>query len=298
MTLHRAELFFADKVIFIEGDTERILLPAMMKKLDQEDMQQELQKGLNPSLPLLSQNVSVIEVGAYSHVFEKFIDFISIKSLVITDIDSVKSVPKLDDDDVIMKNADGTDKSKDESCPVSEGEQTSNYSLKFFYGADKILANFIALPLDKRILKKQMSNKKWEPDTQGHLLCVYQTIETASNSEYHARSFEDAFLHINKDFIKSQCLDEQGKFNDDNPFQSLTNKHLKSFVTSGDSYALADIGVGSKPSFAMEILLSSVNNEISVENVKNSQDMSIAMEFSNWDMPAYIREGLQWLKQD
>lgn len=33
LTLHRAELFFADKAIFIEGDTERILLPAMMKKL-------------------------------------------------------------------------------------------------------------------------------------------------------------------------------------------------------------------------------------------------------------------------
>jgi len=38
LTLHRAELFFADKAIFIEGDTERILLPAMMKKIDQEDV--------------------------------------------------------------------------------------------------------------------------------------------------------------------------------------------------------------------------------------------------------------------
>ena len=35
LTLHRSELFFADKAIFIEGDTERILLPAIMKKLDQ-----------------------------------------------------------------------------------------------------------------------------------------------------------------------------------------------------------------------------------------------------------------------
>ncbi|WP_373272282.1 TOPRIM nucleotidyl transferase/hydrolase domain-containing protein, partial [Vibrio parahaemolyticus] len=35
LTLNRAELFFADKAIFIEGDTERIILPAMMKKIDQ-----------------------------------------------------------------------------------------------------------------------------------------------------------------------------------------------------------------------------------------------------------------------
>ena len=36
LTLNRAELFFADKAIFVEGDTERLLLPAMMKKLDEE----------------------------------------------------------------------------------------------------------------------------------------------------------------------------------------------------------------------------------------------------------------------
>ena len=36
LTLNRSDLFFADKAIFIEGDTERILLPAMMKKIDQE----------------------------------------------------------------------------------------------------------------------------------------------------------------------------------------------------------------------------------------------------------------------
>jgi putative ATP-dependent endonuclease of OLD family len=52
LTLHRAELFFADKAIFVEGDTERILLPAMMKKIDQE----------KPDNPLLSQNISIIEV--------------------------------------------------------------------------------------------------------------------------------------------------------------------------------------------------------------------------------------------
>lgn len=36
LTLNRSELFFADKAIFIEGDTERILLPVFMRKIDQE----------------------------------------------------------------------------------------------------------------------------------------------------------------------------------------------------------------------------------------------------------------------
>ena len=37
LTLHRSQLFFADKAILVEGDTERILLPAMMRKADQAD---------------------------------------------------------------------------------------------------------------------------------------------------------------------------------------------------------------------------------------------------------------------
>lgn len=36
LTLMNSELFFADKAIFVEGDTERILLPLMMQKVDEE----------------------------------------------------------------------------------------------------------------------------------------------------------------------------------------------------------------------------------------------------------------------
>jgi hypothetical protein len=45
------------------GDTERILLPAMMKKIDDEN------KNDKSYLPLLSQNISIVEVGDYSHIF-------------------------------------------------------------------------------------------------------------------------------------------------------------------------------------------------------------------------------------
>jgi len=299
LTLHRSELFFADKAIFIEGDTERILLPAMMKKLDQEDMKKELEDEMDASLPLLSQNVSVIEVGAYSHVFERFIDFIGIKSLIVTDIDAVKTVPQIDGDGKIKKNADGTDKTKDESCPVSEGTKTSNFSLKFFYGKDKSLADFIAFPLDERTLIKNLDSATWENDANGHLLCIYQTKENNSDSkEYHARSFEDAFLHINMELIKSNVLDDEDNFINNNPFVSLTNKYIKPFIASGSVYDLATKGVGSKPSFAMEILLSSTEEEITFTHKNSGKEVSLTMEFSNWHVPEYIREGLQWLKQD
>lgn len=300
LTLHRSELFFADKAIFFEGDTERILLPAIMKKLDQEDVLREAKKGLNTSLPLLSQNISVIEVGAYSQIFEKFIDFIGIKSLIITDIDSVKTVPQTGDNGEVKKNNDGTDKTKDESCPVTDGTKTSNSSLKFFYGEDKSLNDLKTFSLDDKIMKKDMVGDtfKWVINKKGHLLCVYQTIEKNNGSEeYYARSFEDAFFHINLKFISEHTFGENEVFIGKKTFPSLLQAEMKQFAKSEINAWKMAKAVSKKPPFAMEILLNSTNEEITFEP-KNSEEVSMTLEFSNWNIPAYIREGLQWLKQD
>lgn len=245
LTIHRAELFFADKAIFIEGDTERILLPAMMKKIDQEDKKKE-----DKILPLLSQNISIIEVGAYSHVFEKFFDFIGLKSLVITDIDSAKE-----------------DRTKCRVCDAS-AKLTTNASLSFFHNGKSDLGYFKTLLFDWKILRKKSND--WISNRKGKLLAIYQIEENA----YHARSFEDAFFHLNRQFI----IDNKDKFN------SLKNISLFEDTTK-DSYDLADECVKKKPSFAMEILL----------NSKADADKN---EFSNWQIPAYIKEGLLWLKKD
>lgn len=58
-------------------------MPAMMKKLDMEKSKED------SFIPLMSQNISIIEVGAYAHIFEHFLRFLGIKTLIITDIDSV-----------------------------------------------------------------------------------------------------------------------------------------------------------------------------------------------------------------
>lgn len=290
LTLHRSELFFADKAVFIEGDTERVLLPAMMKKLDQEDIGREIKEKLSPSTPLLSQNISIIEVGAYSQIFEKFINFIGVKSLIITDIDSVKSVQKNDKDGNAVKNADGTDKMVSTAHPVAEGENTSNGALKFFYAEYNSLDDFIKNPLEKRVLKRDGETRKWVQDDAGHLVCVYQTEEeNGAGVKYHARSFEDAFFHINGDFIRSKSFDGEGKFVGNINFANLKpQKHLKEFLENSDSYQLANNGVDSKPSFAMEILLNSETDEATKPH----------LEYSNWNTPEYIKEGLKWLKEE
>src|SRR5699024_760409 len=85
LTISRAEVFFADKAVLIEGDTERMLIPTIMRKVDIEENKRLMEEDKEDDfLPLLSQNISIIEVGAYSQIFEEFIRFIGIKSLILT----------------------------------------------------------------------------------------------------------------------------------------------------------------------------------------------------------------------
>lgn len=162
LTLHRAELFFSDKIIFIEGDTERILLPAMMQKLDMEN------KSATSYSPLLAQKISIVEVGAHSKAFDKFIEFLEIRTLIITDLDSVNT--------------------NKEACEVSVGVDTSNASLKHFLTFNDFDALKTLKDTDKVISRNNAQIKL--------------SFQTEENS-YHARSFEDAFIAKNLAFICS-----------------------------------------------------------------------------------------------
>ena len=49
--------------------------------------------------PLLSQNISIVDgAGSHSKIFANFIDFIGLKSLIITDIDTYYDEPDGDGD--------------------------------------------------------------------------------------------------------------------------------------------------------------------------------------------------------
>jgi len=229
LTLHRAELFFSDKIIFIEGDTERILLPAMMKKLDDEN------KGQKDYIPLLSQKISIIEVGAHSKSFDKFLGFLEIKTLIITDLDSVKE----------------NEAGRKESCNVSEGTDTSNSSIKHYLGE-----------ISWDDLKDISDIDRVVPLENTEIYMAYQSGE----ENYQARSFEDAFMSLNLEFIKSKK---------DNFMSLKKREYLES--DSPDYYKIAENCVGKKTEFATDILFYSKEG------------------FTNWRTPAYINNGLLWL---
>ncbi|MDR3256664.1 MAG: ATP-dependent endonuclease [Endomicrobium sp.] len=238
LTISRAEIFFADKAILIEGDTERILIPTIMKKIDIEDVKKDC-------LPLLSQNISTIEVGAYSQIFDKFIEFLEIKTLIITDFDTV-----------------GKNKEK---CRVADAVSVSNATISHYFGTPKQELDVLkGYKFENKLFKKV--DDKWINDEKNGKLCVvYQTNEDG----YNARSFEDAFIHLNRDFIKSKK----------NDFKGLKNEgHFDD--KKYDAYDLAEKCIKKKTHFALDILF-------------HSDD-----KLSNWKIPSYIKEGLEWLKKD
>lgn len=265
LTLNRAELFFADKAILIEGETERVLLPAMMRKLDQEQYDEDY-------APLLSQNISLVEVGAHSQIFEKFIHFIGIKALVLTDIDSGAIEILFEDDGVTpqyYKN--GSPKKESRKCTPDDAmaDHTSNGALVFYHSKKREdLKYFLALQSKDKALSK--IDGSWQVREDGYLFLAYQTKE----GDCYGRSFEDAFFSINKDFL--------GR--DASRFPSLTQKWFDKYISDEcDVFTFSENAVGSKPSLAIEILLNSVP--------------AGDLDFSNWKTPHYIQEGLEWLRK-
>lgn len=173
LTLHKSDLFFADKVILVEGTTERMLLPQMIKK---------------SAKSLCNEYVSILEVGgAYAHSFREMLEFINVRTLIITDIDSSND--------------------KDGKCPVSEGEHTTNYTLIKW------------LPNKKTI--SELTSCKIEDKIQENIRVAYQTNENG----YNARSFEDAFINTNKEFFLTEHPIEEEKYIKDE-FAYLRNKNI------------------------------------------------------------------------
>ena len=127
MVLTGCDLLFADKVVLIEGATERIMLPEMIKKVDASS---------SNDLNLSSQYVSVMEVGgAHAHKFFGLLEFLDLSTLIITDIDTV--------------GADG------KTCEVSTGTRTSNSCIKNWFSPavtpEQLLAITDTYKINRRI---------------------------------------------------------------------------------------------------------------------------------------------------
>lgn len=115
LTLTKCDLFFADKAVFVEGASERLLLPDMIDKCAKAG------EFDSREYKLPAQYYALVEIGgAYAYKFIPFAEFLGIPCLILTDLDSVSG----------QKGANGRIYYK--SVPVSCGETTSNETLKWW----------------------------------------------------------------------------------------------------------------------------------------------------------------------
>ncbi|AUW57562.1 ATP-dependent endonuclease [Sphingobium sp. SCG-1] len=155
MTLTRCDLFFADKAILVEGLSERLMLPGITRKFELAE----------PEAPKLStQYTSIIEVGgAYAHRFVDLLEFLELRTLIITDLDST------------LVNG-------GEACAVHLGTATSNACIKSWFDDDPLTLAVIAAKPD-------------DAKRKGCSRIAYQCPEILGGP--CGRTFEDAFILAN-----------------------------------------------------------------------------------------------------
>ncbi|PQZ92880.1 ATP-dependent endonuclease [Arthrobacter sp. MYb227] len=155
LTLTSSELFFADKAILIEGTSERLIVPKIIGGMTAQAR---------------SNYVTILEVGgAYAQKFLPLLDFLELKSLIITDLDSV------------AKN----DNNRLAACAVHKAGATSNEALKHWFASDPSdplkPATLIGLTSEEKIVQQRR--------------IAFQIPESKKGP--CGRTFEDAFILAN-----------------------------------------------------------------------------------------------------
>lgn len=164
MTLTKCDLYFADKAILVEGPTERILMPRICKLVDADlDEEDRLER----------QFVTTVEVGgAYAQIFYPLLDFLELKTLVITDLDAVR----LDET---------KEKKRWVKCPCADGSRTSNAAIKSWFGVKD----------GEQISLADLHAKGPAEKLQNYRRIAYQIPE--DGSAHCPRSYEDALILAN-----------------------------------------------------------------------------------------------------
>jgi len=283
LKLTHCDLFFSDAAVLVEGNVERLLLPIMISQA---------------ATSLRSACICILEVGgAFGHKFKSLIEFLGIVTLIITDVDSVTLLPadyEGDDDD---------DDELEVEVKAPEAEAVDDFEGLLGGGAPPVPAGEAADPAPARRYGKKClpgeggavtSNQtlaKWLPakqsiddlfaateqeketpaDGKTRVRVTYQTpvpvVWNGHNAELAGRTLEEAFGLENAQWCQSAQqrklgLRLRGALADPAALAAGLHKRV-----SGDKF--------DKTKFALGVLTARPEE---------------------WKVPAYIRDGLTWLK--
>lgn len=282
MKLTHCDLFFADAAILVEGNVERLLLPLMIAR---------------GSKRLSSSYLSILEVGgAFAFRFRKLIEFLGLPTLIVTDLDSVyPALPKKDntataedsatveatedsdyeddqsededeDEDNGGQDSDGVKKPKPRSkCPASTpGAISANQTLCQWLPGKSLVEELLAASIEEKLQQPT-------DDGGAHVMVTYQCPINATwgteTLELKSRTLEEAFAYENL----AWC-------------QKKDNR---------------DVGLrwSKSSTMSLETLASKIHKRVKGEGFKKTNFALglLASSDTDWLVPTYILEGLNWL---
>lgn len=259
LKLTHCDLFFADAVILVEGNVERLLLPVMIEK---------------EAATLRSACLSILEVGgAFSHRFKSLIEFLGLFALVITDLDSVTlvDVAEVDEDENTefeIPNAEADQpsvKKSGKAClPSERNALTSNQTLIQWLPRKQTVAELLAATDAEKLEEAE--------DGNGFKVRVAYQISTDvtwndTTTSLCGRTLEEAFGLENIEWCQDTAQRPLGlkiRGNPATPSDLASGLHRR---VSGKSF--------NKTKFALGVLTNPPES---------------------WNVPLYIKAGLQWLE--
>jgi len=268
LKLTHCDLFFSDAAILVEGNVERLLMPAMIE---------------SSAKRLRSCALTILEVGgAFAHRFQELIEFIGLTALVITDLDSVvvkgendtaadEGEDELKPFEVEEEDSDTKGKVKKttkrgSTCHAhTEGAVTSNQTLISWLPRKRSVEELWTVAFDSKVIDLLGGAGA---RVRVAYQCPVSVACGGSTSELCGRTLEEAFGLENSVWCqdkKNQSVGLRLKTPPQTPEALAEGLHKRVVSRSFD-----------KTRFALEVLASGPE--------------------SSWKVPTYIAEGLAWLE--
>lgn len=168
------DLFFADGIIFVEGQAERILVPHFIR---------------HHFASLSRRYVSLIDLGgSHAHSFKELVNVLGLATLIVADLDATAEFK--------VKLKDGTETTRWKAARPKRGagQKTSNPVLKDWYPKKEKIDDLLVLQPDQQHVA---AGDGWE------LFVAFQKPLKVANpdkttSEIIPRTFEDALILENR----------------------------------------------------------------------------------------------------
>jgi putative ATP-dependent endonuclease of the OLD family len=249
--INTCDLFFADKALLVEGNVERMLMPILIEKFDNVE-------GSN----LSKQHLTTIEVGgAYAHLFYELLDFLEIKSLIITDIDSVSG-------------------SHNNKCKCDISQEANELSELTIKTSNAVIKNWFGKTGEKFYIKDLIDNYYSNENL----------IKTSASDEEKEARMITFQTPIEGKLLWGRTFEEQ--------FIIENGEILISYIEKGDLKSLSE--PIRKAGLDLRNLSVDIISENAFEIVSKIEKTNFALElleFEGWYLPKYIVEGFKWLER-